>query len=122
MAILSGIGAVMTPYTQLNYFLKDVTKEDIQHCESKLLQNTELIISKKKQLFNKLHKQNSVNEKQNSKWWLFGKYNPFSSEYKDLNSVGLLNEDINSLVLISKMLFLELDELNLDFERVQVIN
>jgi hypothetical protein len=51
MAMLSGFGAVNSPYTTLFYFLKPVSNSDIQMAEKKLIQTIDIILSKKKRLF-----------------------------------------------------------------------
>ena len=50
MAILSGFGAVNCPYTYMSYFLRNVTDADIDKIQRRLVQNMEMIISKKRRI------------------------------------------------------------------------
>lgn len=48
MAFLSGFGAVNCPYTYMSYFVKNVTEQDVQIVEKRLLQTYDMILFKKK--------------------------------------------------------------------------
>jgi len=48
MAIRSGFGAVNSPYSYSAYFLRQVTEDDIECIEKKLLNTFNVIVSKKK--------------------------------------------------------------------------
>lgn len=50
MALLSGFGAVNSPYTYLAYFMRSVNVDEIEELERRLLINLELILTKKKKL------------------------------------------------------------------------
>ena len=50
MALLSGFGAVNYPYTSMAMFMRTVTSSDIVHIEKKLLQNMEMVVTKKKRV------------------------------------------------------------------------
>ena len=55
MAVLSGFGAVNSPYTYSSYFLREVTDEDIHIIQKKLLNTHNVIISKKKRIAQQRH-------------------------------------------------------------------
>ena len=50
MALLSGFGAVNYPYTSMAMFMRSVTASDVIHIEKKLLQNMEMVVTKKKRV------------------------------------------------------------------------
>ncbi len=50
MALLSGFGAVNYPYTSMTMFMRSVTTADVMQIEKKLLQNTEMVVTKKKRV------------------------------------------------------------------------
>jgi hypothetical protein len=50
MALLSGFGAVNYPYTSMAMFMRTVTSSDVLHIEKKLLQNMEMVVTKKKRV------------------------------------------------------------------------
>lgn len=50
MAILSGYGAVNSPYSYSSYFLREVTDDDIHFIQKKLLNTQNVIVSKKKRI------------------------------------------------------------------------
>ena len=50
MALLSGFGAVNYPYTSMAMFMRSVTASDVLHIEKKLLQNMEMVVTKKKRV------------------------------------------------------------------------
>ena len=50
MALLSGFGAVNYPYTSMAMFMRSVTISDVVHIERKLLQNMEMVVTKKKRV------------------------------------------------------------------------
>jgi len=50
MALLSGFGAVNYPYTSMAMFMRTVTSSDVVHIEKKLLQNMEMVVTKKKRV------------------------------------------------------------------------
>ena len=56
MAVLSGFGAVNSPYTYSSYFLREVTDTDILLIEKKLLNTHKVIVSKKKKIAIKRHR------------------------------------------------------------------
>ena len=59
MAILSGFGAVNSPYATLFFFLRQVKDADIQAAEKKYLQTLDIILNKKRRI---LMRQRATNE------------------------------------------------------------
>ena len=62
MAILSGFGAVNSPYATLSFFLRQVKDADIQAAEKKYLQTLDMIMGKKKRILIAQKRQRNVNE------------------------------------------------------------
>ena len=56
MALLSGFGAVNSPYTTLFFFLRPVTSADIAAAEKRLLHVVDIIFSKKRRIASLLQK------------------------------------------------------------------
>lgn len=50
MALLSGFGAVIYPYTSMAMFMRSVTQADVAQIERKLMQTQEMVIAKKKRV------------------------------------------------------------------------
>jgi hypothetical protein len=50
MALLSGFGAVNYPYTSMAMFMRSVTASDVVGIEKKLMQNMEMVVTKKKRV------------------------------------------------------------------------
>ena len=50
MAVLSGFGAVMSPYTNLAFFASQVTSDDVAAVEFQLHRNADAILKRKKRL------------------------------------------------------------------------
>lgn len=50
MALLSGFGAVNTPYSYMSYFRRHVSLEEIESMEQRLLQSMDMLIVKRKRI------------------------------------------------------------------------
>ncbi|KAJ3389059.1 Golgi pH regulator B [Lobulomyces angularis] len=131
MAILSGLGAVMSPYNTMFMFLKNVTNADVHSAEKKLLQNMDILLSKKKKLCLKLYQRkekqklaynSSLGEKSNLN--VFGYFKKVYDEVQDNFSSGnesikFLENEILALQNVNKQLFLDLDDLNMELDRIE---
>src|SRR5579859_2720944 len=62
MAILTGFGAVNSPYVTLFFFLRQVKDEDIQVAEKKYLQTLDIILNKKRRIITSQTRQRTTNE------------------------------------------------------------
>lgn len=157
MAILSGFGAVNSPYTSLSYFMRKVTENDILIAEKKLSHTIELIVDKKKKLLLLKHS-NDRNYSSNSNSGFFKWPNSSSTsstssnihyndnELSTVNSkskgffkslvgniintvkdgfdndsetIKMLTHEIEALEMLMKQLFLDLDELNVERDRIK---
>lgn len=50
MALLSGFGAVNYPYTNMSYFIREVSAADVMTVEKRLMQTMDMIVLKKKRI------------------------------------------------------------------------
>ncbi|CAG2117221.1 unnamed protein product, partial [Medioppia subpectinata] len=114
MALLSGFGAVMYPYTSMACFMRVVTAADVTSSERKLLQTLDIIAMKKKRI--------AMIEKENQSKSLSS---PTSSIWSLLKSVSLQGHDVSQLKQecctleeLSRQMFLELLELKAMEERI----
>ncbi|KAI7828010.1 Abscisic acid G-protein coupled receptor-domain-containing protein [Gamsiella multidivaricata] len=105
-AILSGFGAVNGPYSNLFFFLRQVTDIDIQLAEKKCMQTLEMIASKKKQILiqeAKLTSQRSAD--------LYAKYLAVDQAKRA--------QELGALEGISRQLFLDIDDLYVEKSRLE---
>ncbi|CAG2169681.1 unnamed protein product, partial [Oppiella nova] len=114
MALLSGFGAVMYPYTSMACFMRAVTPADVSSLERKLLQTLDIIAMKKKRI--------AMIEKENERKSVSS---PVSSIWSMLKSVSLQGHDVSQLKQecrtleeLSRQLFLEFVELKTMEERI----
>jgi len=118
MALLSGFGAVNCPYTYSSYFLRNVTDADIKNIEKKLLQTTDMILSKKKRIaIAERHTSMSDNNGENGSSWFSRFKSPPTSPIITEN-VQLLQRDVESMEELSRQIFLELVDLKTEKKRI----
>uniref|UniRef100_A0A6A7G043 Golgi pH regulator-like n=2 Tax=Hirondellea gigas TaxID=1518452 RepID=A0A6A7G043_9CRUS len=147
MAALSGFGAVNYPYTSMTIFMRTVSKGHIQALERKLLQNMDLIVSKKKKIamvrrdeMMAPRSSSSSNGNSSSSMWNFFVSSSKSSSSRgsmfslfrggssiggaaskhgsDCTDVVALNTEVLALEEVGRQLFLECVELEGQRERV----
>ena len=109
MALLSGFGAVNAPYNYLSFFLKEVSSLDIKNAERKLLHTLDLILSKKKKIL-------VMEKKQPEK--PSGFFSFFSSS-NETDQLYALRQDVLGLQQLSQNLFLEINDLYQEKERIE---
>jgi len=115
MAVLSGFGAVNCPYSYLSYFLRHVTVEDVASNEKRLLQITELILSKKKRIaISKRATSNHQNK--DSKW--YSRFQPSPISPSSGENTALLQRDLDSWEELSRQVFLESVDLRAQRQRI----
>ncbi|RKO97262.1 LOW QUALITY PROTEIN: hypothetical protein CAUPRSCDRAFT_9916 [Caulochytrium protostelioides] len=121
MAILSGFGAVNSPYSTLFFFLRKVTATDVMLAERKLLQTVEMLYSKKKKLLlaRERHAQSLLQHQSSASGmsrFMTRIVSSIQSGFaRDDANIGVLQTEIDAL---STMLFVDLDDLNVEFQRV----
>ncbi|ORX45040.1 hypothetical protein BCR36DRAFT_333798 [Piromyces finnis] len=114
MAILSGFGAVNSPYTALSIFIKPITKNDINVAERKYQKTMENILMKKKRLL-KLKEKYMESEQQYQKQSLTQLFNIFKPK---TNEISKLSEEIQELELFNRQLFQAIDELYIEKDKI----
>ncbi|KAG9285769.1 hypothetical protein G9A89_013194 [Geosiphon pyriformis] len=143
MAILSGFGAVNSPYATLFFFLRwgnlksfsrhdpnlcekrcfreQVTDADIQAAEKKYLQTLEQIISKKKRILIIQMRQKNVNEQSTRVGGFVRKM--FNTVAGGMGiggeNIGTLRQEISGLENLGRQLFLDIDDLYLEKDRLE---
>jgi hypothetical protein len=60
MAVLSGFGAVNTPYSTMFYFMKSVSEADVAAAERELEKTEEMVLEKKRKLMDLEDKRRST--------------------------------------------------------------
>ncbi|KAJ3034240.1 Golgi pH regulator B, partial [Rhizophlyctis rosea] len=122
MAILSGFGAVTSPYNTISLFLRKVTDADITLAEKKLLQTMEMLLNKKKKLTLAVRKQRVLQEQsvQGVGGFMRNVFNRVTSSFSagDANTTHLQGE-ITALETVLRHLFMDLDDLNMEKERIK---
>eukprot|EP00833_Pecoramyces_ruminatium_P015942 jgi/Orpsp1_1/1189974/evm.model.d7180000075868.1 len=114
MAILSGFGAVNSPYTTLSIFIKPISKEDINVAERKYQKTMENILMKKRRLL-KLKEKNMESEQQSQKQTITQIFSIFKPK---TNEISKLNEEIQELELFNRQLFQAIDELYIEKDKI----
>jgi len=115
MAVLSGFGAVNSPYTYSSYFLREVTDEDIHIIQKKLLNTHNVIISKKKRIAQQRHQRADQTAESG------GFFNLVKRSISPSSGVVSQEEiqDVEAYEELSRQLFLELVDLNNTKERIK---
>ncbi|EGF80246.1 hypothetical protein BATDEDRAFT_11317 [Batrachochytrium dendrobatidis JAM81] len=122
MALLSGFGAVNNPYTNLSIFLRTVTDSDIQKAESRLIQTVEITLDKKRRLM-QTEQSNMVSA------MVFGQH-IFISYFQNKpvwnngysimeTNIATMKSEIEAQELMLDSLFMDLDDLLVDKERLK---
>eukprot|EP00002_Diphylleia_rotans_P036115 TRINITY_DN792_c1_g1_i2.p1 TRINITY_DN792_c1_g1~~TRINITY_DN792_c1_g1_i2.p1 ORF type:complete len:414 (+),score=86.44 TRINITY_DN792_c1_g1_i2:161-1402(+) len=124
MAILSGFGAVNSPYTSLTYFLRPIDQKDIDLLEKRYLNAMELLLSKKKKyalLLDGLRMNQSTTKEPNGVLgWLKDRV-PFlgrSSRSRSSQQINSLREEIALQEMSYEQLFLTLNEYRVEMNRI----
>jgi hypothetical protein len=110
MALLSGFGAVNSPYTSMSYFLRPVTEVQIQTTEKRLLQTMEMILNKKKKICIMQKKVEKTPSDGFMKRW-FG-----SNEGETVQS---MESDVAAMETFCRALFNDLDDMYTETERAR---
>ncbi|CAG8562501.1 5488_t:CDS:2 [Acaulospora morrowiae] len=118
MAILSGFGAVNSPYATLFFFLRQVTDTDIQAAEKKYIQTLDIIMSKKRRI---LIRQRSAAEHSSRVGGFVRKMFNTVTNGMGMGSenVGMLRQEISSLENLGRQLFLDIEDLYQERDRLQ---
>ncbi|XP_035690654.1 Golgi pH regulator-like [Branchiostoma floridae] len=120
MALLSGFGAVNCPYTYMEYFLRHVTDTDIQSHERRLLQNMEIILTKKKRiaLAKRETRQAQAGSGTQRSAGIWGMLKNVTTSSPAGENVRQLQQDVDALEELSRQLFLEVVDLHEQRERI----
>ncbi|KAI9098146.1 Golgi pH regulator B [Phlyctochytrium arcticum] len=122
MAILSGFGAVNSPYTTLFFFLRQVTEADVQLAEKKLRQTMDMLISKKKKLLLAQRRIKAAEDPAGVGGFVRNMFSKVKSGFgggNESTDVGILAHEIKALENVMQQLFLDLDDLNVERERIR---
>lgn len=115
MAILSGFGAVNSPYSYSAYFLRQVTEDDIECIEKKLLNTFNVIVSKKKRFAMIRHEAYSRHGRPATSGWFSSMRGPPSPP---INIPKEEIHELNSYEELSRQLYLELVDLHNTKKRI----
>ncbi|TPX67885.1 hypothetical protein SpCBS45565_g03512 [Spizellomyces sp. 'palustris'] len=122
MAILSGFGAVNSPYTTLSFFLRQVTDTDVISAEKKLLQTMDMVLSKKKKILLAQRRQQAMGEQHivGVGGFMRNMFNKVTGGFRLGNeNIGILAHEIKALETVMQQLFMDLDDLNSERERIK---
>ncbi|RHZ67250.1 hypothetical protein Glove_302g29 [Diversispora epigaea] len=120
MAILSGFGAVNSPYATLFFFLRQVSDSDIQAAEKKYIQTLDIIMSKKKRILISQVRQRGVAEQSSRVGGFVRKmFNTVTSGMgMGSENIGMLRQEISGLENLSRQLFLDIEDLYQERDRL----
>ncbi|KAI8599243.1 Golgi pH regulator-like protein [Dissophora ornata] len=119
-AILSGFGAVNGPYSNLSFFLRQVTESDIQLAEKKCIQTLEMIASKKKQVVIQEARLRAVEPNASKVGGFVRKIFSTVSGNPGEESLNGLRQELTALEGISRQLFLDIDDLYVEKSRLEL--
>lgn len=124
IAILSGFGAVFTPYNYLAMFIRRVSKEEVEAIEKKYLQTLEMMAEKRKKIVLAERKRlnlSSPGAAQASSSFSFssimGAIGLTGSRDPHSENIANLEQDIVGLKTMGEQLFLEISELRAEQQR-----
>ncbi|CAG8660073.1 2675_t:CDS:1 [Funneliformis mosseae] len=120
MAILSGFGAVNSPYATLFFFLRQVKDADIQAAEKKYLHNLDIILSKKRRIIVSQVRQRTTNEQSSRVGGFMRKmFNTMANGIgMGSESISMLRQEITGLENLSRQLFLDIEDLYQERDRI----
>ena len=115
MAMLSGFGAVNTPYSYMSYFIRRFKDEELSSLKRKLLQTGDNVLHKKKRLLLAKRKQTHHGGKDLSNMGGFVR-RVFGNALAD-ESTNALKREIEGLEELSRQLVIDYTELEIESER-----
>eukprot|EP00037_Helgoeca_nana_P027070 m.307908 g.307908 ORF g.307908 m.307908 type:complete len:458 (-) comp27397_c1_seq2:2593-3966(-) len=118
-AMLSGFGAVYTPYNFLGYFVRSATLQDIAAQEQELLTTLDQVIRKKRRIAFANYSQHRSGKKQGGSGWGSGLMSMFGGGGGADSSVGLLETEVTALENLTDQLFFETHDLRTEYRRRQ---
>ncbi|KAF9165871.1 Golgi pH regulator B [Mortierella sp. AD010] len=111
-AILSGFGAVNGPYSNLFFFLRQVTNADIKLAEKKCMQTFEMIAEKKKKIVIQETRLKALDPNASKVGGFVRKIFGNSSNKPELEiDLNDLKQEVAALEGISRQLFMDIDDL-----------
>ncbi|GET04356.1 Golgi pH regulator B isoform X2 [Rhizophagus clarus] len=119
MAILSGFGAVNSPYATLFFFLRQVKDTDIQAAEKKYLQTLDIILNKKRRII--ISQQQRTTNEQSSRVGGFVRrmLNTIANEIGiSSENISILRQEITGLENLGRQLFLDIEDLYQERDRI----
>ncbi|RKP07819.1 Abscisic acid G-protein coupled receptor-domain-containing protein [Thamnocephalis sphaerospora] len=117
MAILSGFGAVNSPYTTLFVFLRKVDAADVQATERKITHMVDTIMSKRKRIATAQLRQSGAENASGAKGLMRRMFNA-AGRLGGGENVGALKQEVRHYEEFSQRLFLELEELYTELDRI----
>ncbi|KAH9268231.1 hypothetical protein BASA84_000294 [Batrachochytrium salamandrivorans] len=120
MALLSGFGAVNSPYSNLSIFLRTVSEDDIRKAESSLAQTVEITFDKKRRLMHAEIAHNARPSSDASKGFLSNMFSSVTSSFSQFgySDISTLRKEVDAQEMLLGRLFMDLDELQMDRKRL----
>ncbi|KAF9381451.1 Golgi pH regulator B [Mortierella sp. AD011] len=118
-AILSGFGAVNGPYSNLFFFLRQVTNADIKLAEKKCMQTFEMIAEKKKKIVIQETRLKALDPNASKVGGFVRKIFGNSSNKPELENLNDLKQEVAALEGISRQLFMDIDDLYAEMSRLE---
>lgn len=121
MAVLSGFGAVNSPYKHLSIFISNYSDKEIENIEQRLLQTLNMIVAKQKRLLwlKRTKRPDLTEDRPSKKSWLVECKNFFLGRKSTAEDIKLLEAEIKSLEDFSSDLFLDINEMHTDKSRLK---
>ncbi|CAO3570155.1 unnamed protein product [Mortierella alpina] len=118
-AILSGFGAVNGPYSNLFFFLRQVTDTDIHLAEKKCIQTLEMIADKKKRVVMEEMRLRTLDPSASKVGGFVRKIFGTVSGKPEGENLNDLRQELLALEGISRQLFLDIDDLYVEKSRLE---
>ncbi|KAJ1343254.1 hypothetical protein BSLG_002280 [Batrachochytrium salamandrivorans] len=122
MALLSGFGAVNSPYSNLSIFLRTVSEDDIRKAESSLAQTVEITFDKKRRLMHAEIAHNARPSSDASKGFLSNMFSSVTSSFSQFGYSGKsVMKEVDAQEMLLGRLFMDLDELQMDRAMINIV-
>ncbi|KAI8926777.1 Abscisic acid G-protein coupled receptor-domain-containing protein [Entophlyctis helioformis] len=119
MALLSGFGAVYSPYDNLSIFLRKVSQADLVRAEERVGHTMETILERKRRLLQIKMKQRDTAEDAGNRGFFGSMISSVAGRIGQMGAseITRLKQDIDAQETLLQQLFSDLDELQVDMHK-----
>ncbi|KAI9230365.1 MAG: Abscisic acid G-protein coupled receptor-domain-containing protein [Piptocephalis tieghemiana] len=123
MAMLSGFGAVNSPYSSIAFFMRNVSEADIHVAERRLNHALDMLLSRRKRLYQLQHQQSSQSRDfrgENDGGIIKRVFHTLKQgNFSMGENVGFLKQEMKGLEMAVQQTLTDLDDLNMEKDRIE---